>query len=264
MRRLVSIVAAAVLVVSAAPAAAEQFVIPGSGSMQAILRDAAAAFNKANPGTVVEIPDSIGTGGGMKAAGEGTARIARVGRKPGAKEAAYGLEHMVFAKQAVVFAAHPGVGIKSLTRAQSRDLFSGRIANWKELGGPDLPVVVIARDPGETNFQFIRESFEEWKNLTMPPAAALAKSDQETIELIASRPGAVGFNVVSEVLNKGLKPLAIGPTVYTDLTYPLLIDAVFVYKPGALTGVAKAFVDFVFSDEGSRIIKAGNAFPIRR
>ena len=98
----------------------------------------------------------------------------------------------------------------------------------------------------------------------MAPSAVIAKSDQEMIELIKSRAGAVGFNVISEVLEKGLRPLAIGPTVYTDLTYPLLIDAVFVFKPGALTGSAKAFVDFVYTPEGSRIIKAGNAFPMSR
>lgn len=92
----------------------------------------------------------------------------------------------------------------------------------------------------------------------------VAKSDQEMIKLIASRAGAVGFNVISEILEQGLTPLAIGPAIYTDLKYPLLIDAVFVYKPGALTGAAKAFVDFVFSAAGAPIIKAGHAFPVRR
>jgi phosphate transport system substrate-binding protein len=256
--------AAAIILFPARPVSAESLVIPGSGSMQSLLRDLAAAFNRANPGTVVEIPDSIGTGGGMKAAGDGTARIARVGRKPGEKEAAYGLEHLVFAKQPVVFATHPGVKIKSLTRAQSRDLFSGKISNWKTLGGPNLDVTVIGRDPGETNFQLIRATLEEWKDLVLGPAAVIAKSDQEMVQLIATREGSVGFNVISEVLEKGLTPLAIGPVIFSDLTYPLLIDAVFVYKAGAMTGAAKSFVDFVYSPEGVRIIKAGHAFPVHR
>lgn len=265
MRTLLSMFVAATLILAPVrPAAAESLVIPGSGSMQSLLRNVATAFNQANPGTVVEIPDSIGTGGGMKAAGEGSARIARVGRKPGAKEAAYGLQYQVFAKQPVVFATHPGVKIKSLSRAQSRDLFSGKISNWKTLGGPDLPVVVVGRDPGETNFELIRATFEEWKDLTMAPAAVIAKSDQEMIRLIATREGAVGFNVISEILEQGLTPLAIGPAIYTDLTYPLLIDAVFVYKPEAMTGAVKAFVDFVFSPAGAPIIKTNNAFPMRR
>lgn len=261
---LSTLAAAAMIAVFVGSAAAETLVVPGSGSTQSLLRDVAAAFNKANPGTVVEIPDSVGTGGGMKAAGEGTATIARVGRKPGEKEAAYGLDHVVFALQPVVFTTHPGVKLKALTKAQSRDLFSGKIANWKDLKGPALPVVVIGREPGETNFQVIRRTLEEWKDLTMAPAAVIAKSDQEMIQLIASREGAVGFNVISEVLEKGLTPLAIGPAVFTDLTYPLLIDAVFVFKQGKLTGAAKAFVDFVFSPEGTRIIKANHAFPAQR
>lgn len=257
-------VAASLLLFFHPVAAAEPLVIPGSGSMQSLLRDLAAAFAKASPGAVVEIPDSIGTGGGMKAAGEGGAQLARVGRKPGEKEAAYGLQHLVFAKQPVVFAVHPGVGIKSLTKAQSRDLFAGKITSWKQVGGPDLPVVVIGREPGETNLQLIRKTLAEWKDAPMAPDAVIAKSDQEMVQLIAAREGAVGFNVISEVVEKGLAPLAIGPTVYTDLTYPLLIDAVFVFKPGALTGTAKDFVDFVFSPEGARIIKRDNAFPVPR
>lgn len=264
LRMILMLAAAATVLFPALPTAAETLVIPGSGSMQSLLRDLAGAFNSANPGTVVEIPDSIGTGGGMKAAGGGTARIARVGRRPGAKEAAFGLEYQVFALQPVVFATHPGVKIKTLTRAHSRDLFTGKITNWKSLGGPDLPVVVIGRDPDETNFQLIRATFEEWKDLAFGPAAVIAKSDQEMIKLIATREGAVGFNVISEVLQDGLTPLAIGPLVFTDLAYPLLIEAVFVYKPGAVTGDVKVFLDFVFSPEGARIIKAGNAFPFRR
>lgn len=265
MRRVILMLAAAAVMLSpAVPVAAETLVIPGSGSMQALLRDLAGAFNKANPGTVVEIPDSIGTGGGMKAAGEGTAPIARVGRRPGAKEAAYGLEYQVFALQPVVFATHPGVKIKTLTRAQSRDLFSGKIGNWKALGGPDLPVVLIGRTPAETNLELIRSSFAEWADLTLAPTAVIAKSDQEMVDLIAAREGAIGFNVISEILAKGLTPMAIGTTAYSELTYPLLIEAVFVYKPGAVKGAVKAFVDFVYSPDGARIIKAGNAFPFRR
>lgn len=265
MSRMIRLLAAAAMILSASrPAAAETLAIPGSGSMQSMLRDVAAAFNKANPGTVVEIPDSIGTGGGFKAAGDGSAKIARVGRRPGEKEAALGLEFQVFALQPVVFTTHPGVKLKTLTKAQSRDLFSGKIANWKQVGGPDLPVVVIGRDPGETNFQLIRKTFEEWKDLQLAPGAVIAKSDQDMVHLIADRPGAVGFNVVSEVLEHGLTPLMIGTEPHTSLTYPLLIEAVFVYKPGALTGAAKAFTDFVFSEEGARLIKAGNAFPVRR
>ena len=244
--------------------AAETLVIPGSGSMQSLVRDLAAAFNAANRGVVVEVPDSIGTGGGFKAVGEGTATIARVGRRPGEKEAAYGLEFQVFALQPVVFAAHPGVGVKTLTKAQSRDIFSGKITNWQELRGPALPVVVVGREQGETNFQLIRKNFEEWKDLQLAPSALVAKSDQETVQLIATREGAVGFNVISEVLEKGLTPLAVGPSAHTDLTYPLLIEAVLTYKPGALTGAAKAFVDFVFSEKGASLIKANNALPVQR
>lgn len=265
MRTLTAVSAALAFLALADPGrAAETLAIPGSGSSQTLLRTLAAAFNAANPDVVVEVPDSIGTGGGMKAAGEGQAVIAQVGRRPGPKEEAYGLQHTVFAIQPVVFAAHPGVGIKMITTGQSRDLFAGAIANWKQIGGPDLAVKPIVRSPGETNLAAIQKLLPEWKDIAFPADAPAPKTDQENIALIAETPGAIGFNVISEILDAGLTPLLLGVKAPTEVTYPLFIEAVLVHKPGALAGAARRFVDFVLGPEGGKIIKANNAFPVRR
>lgn len=204
-KRLGAVLGVAALCLASA-AAAETIVIPGSGSSQSMLRELATAFEKKNPGVQIEIPDSIGTGGGMKAAGEGKAVIARVGRKPNDKEAAYGLSFLAFARQPVVFATHPSVKLKGITRAQSRDLFTGKIASWKEVGGPDLKVRVISRPTSETNFKLLQQTIPEWKDLVVTERSKSAATDQEMVQFIAEYEGAIGFNVVSEVLEKGLSP----------------------------------------------------------
>lgn len=248
----------------ATAATAETIVIPGSGSSQSLLRELAAAFEKANPGVKIEIPESVGTGGGMKAAGEGKVVIARVGRKPNDKEAVYGLNYLPFARQPVVFATHPSVKLKGITRAQSRNLFTGQIASWKELGGPDLKVRIISRPTSETNFKLLQQSIPEWKDLVVTERSKAAATDQEMVQFISEYEGAIGFNVISEVLEKGLAPLALEGVAPDAEAYPARVDAGFVFKPGALTGNLKAFADFIFSAEGAKIVRANHAFPTSR
>lgn len=262
-KTLVAVLALATLGL-ASSARAETIAIPGSGSSQGLLREMATAFAKTNPGVTIEIPDSVGTGGGMKAAGEGKAPIARVGRKPNDKEAVFGLEFLLFARQPVVLAAHPGVKVKGLTRAQSRDLFAGKITSWKDVGGPDVKVRVIARPPSETNLKILQAALAEWKDLAITEKSKSAATDQEMVQFIGEIEGAIGFNVISEILERGLTPIALDGVAPTDKDYPALVDAGFVYKPGALAGGVKAFVDFVFSAEGAKIIRANSAIPVAR
>ena len=262
-KRLGAVLGVAALCLASA-AAAETIVIPGSGSSQSMLRELATAFEKKNPGVRIEIPESIGTGGGMKAAGEGKAVIARVGRKPNDKEAAYGLSFLAFARQPVVFATHPSVKLKGITRAQSRDLFTGKIASWKEVGGPDLKVRVISRPTSETNFKLLQQTIPEWKDLVVTERSKSAATDQEMVQFIAEYEGAIGFNVVSEVLEKRLSPLALEGVAPGGDAYPVRVDAGFVFKPGAIAGSLKAFVDFIFSEEGAKIVRANHAVPVAR
>lgn len=262
-KELVAVLGVATLFLASA-ASAETIVIPGSGSSQAMLRELGAAFEKANPGVKIDIPDSSGTGGGMKAAGEGKAAIARVGRKPNEKEAPYGLSYLLFARQPVVFATHPSVKIKGITRAQSRDLFAGKITTWREVGGPDLKVRIISRPPSETNFKILQQIIPEWKDLVVTERSKSAATDQEMVQFIAEYEGAIGFNVISEVLEKGLTALSLEGIAPGDEAYPARVEAGFVFKPGALTGTLKAFVDFVFSAEGGKIVRANHAIPMTR
>lgn len=264
MKRMLGAVLGFAVLCGASAVTAETIGIPGSGSSQSLLRDLAAAFEKTTPGVKIDIPDSVGTGGGMKAAGEGKAVIARVGRKPNDKEAAYGLVFLPFARQPVVFATHPSVKIKGLTRAQSRDLFSGKIVSWQDVGGPDLKVRIISRPTSETNFKLLQQSIPEWKDLVVTERSKSAATDQEMVQFIAEHEGAIGFNVISEVLEKGLSPLALDGVAAGADAYPVLVDAGFVFKPGALTGNLKAFVDFIFSAAGAKIIRANHAVPTGR
>lgn len=244
--------------------AGETITIPGSGSSQVILRDVAAAFMKANPGIKIEVPDSSGTGGGYKAAGEGTTVFGRVSRKANEKEAGYNLTYRLFGKTPIVVTTHPGVTLKALTWAQTRDLFTGKIVNWKEVGGPDLKVRVIARHPTENNFMSLKTAVPEWKDLVVTERSKLANTDPETVQFILENEGAVGFISVPDAKEKGLGLPLTGGVKYSDAAYPVFVEMALVYKPEKFTGAAKAFADYLFTPEAQGIIKANGAIPVAR
>jgi phosphate transport system substrate-binding protein len=249
--------------VSVAAQAEETVTIPGTGSSQLILRDAAAGFMKANPGIKVVIPDSSGTGGGYKAVGEGAAPLGRVSRRPNEKEAGYNLTYLQFGKTPVVIATHPGVKVKSLTWAQARDLVTGKVANWSEVGGPDQKVRVIARAPNEANFSAIKKNVPEWKDLVITEKSKMANTDGETVQFIAENEGALGIITLSDAKEKGLNIPIMGGVKYSDAGYPVFVDMALVHK-GTLDGAAKKFADFLFSAEGQRVMKDNDAIPVSR
>ena len=137
-----------VAVLLSIPAMAEEITIVGTGSGAEILMNIGKAFTKANPGVTVAIPKSIGSGGAIKAAGTDEAKIGRVARGIKEKEKSYGLTYLPVAKLPIVIMTHKGVGVKSLTPQQICDIYSGKIANWKEVGGKEGNIRVIRREDG--------------------------------------------------------------------------------------------------------------------
>lgn len=252
------------LAAAAAPAAAETFKIPGSGGPQSLLRDAAAAFAKAKPGVTVEIPESVGTGGGYKAVGEGEAAMGRVTRPPKGKELDYGLEYLLFARTPIVFHVHPGVKLKGLTAAQTVDLFTGRIANWKEVGGPDEKVRIVTRQPGESNLTLIQKAIPGWKDLVVTERSKMTNTDQEMPAVVADNAGAIGFGPINEANDKGLLSLAIDGVSPLAPAYPVQSDLALIFRKDKLTPGMKAFIDFLFSAEGEKIVRANAATPVAR
>ncbi len=252
-----------ILTLLALPALAETITIPGTGSSQLILREVAKIFMKANPGISVEVPDSSGTGGGYKAAGEGTAPLGRVSRKPNEKETGYNLTYLLFGKDPVVVVTHPGVKVKALTWAQGRDLLNGKITSWKEVGGPDLKVRVISRHPTESNFNMVKTIIPEWKGMEFTEKSKLANTDGECTQFVAENEGAIGVITMPDAMEKGLGIPVMGGVKATDAVYPIMVDLALVYKGNLAVG-AKKFVDFLFTPEAQGIIRANGAVPVSR
>ena len=121
-------------------AQADELVIPGSGNPEYVLQALADAFAKHQSQHRVVIPPSSGTAGALQDVLGGKAVLGRVGRALRSDEAAKGFSYIPLGRDPVAFVGGAGVTIKGLTSAQVLDLYSGRLTNWKEIGGKLGPV----------------------------------------------------------------------------------------------------------------------------
>lgn len=95
------------------------------------------------------------------------------------------------AQDALAIIVNPAVSIRNLTFDQLRDLYQGKISNWSELNGPDLPVSVVTREDGSgTRAQFEAQAMGPRLTTRM---ALLASSNQNMLDIVLATPGAIGY-----------------------------------------------------------------------
>lgn len=243
----------------------QKIIIGGTGDSQALLRSLARAFETTFVGSDIEVPDSIGSSGGIKALAGGRVDLARVARPLKEREKKDGFTYHLFAKSPVVFVVHPSVtGCDNLAYEQLIGIYTGKITNWEQLGASDGKIYAITREPGDSILGVLNKQIPGFKDITKP-AAKVIYSTPETVEALANHRNTFGFLSMSArngtdlriVKVKGIYP---SPENVTAGKYNLITPFAIVYK-GQLTGLAKAFVDFLHSEKGRKIISEFGAIP---
>lgn len=247
---------------------ADTLVIPGSGSPEFIVRELANAFNAAHSSDRIEVPPSSRSVGGMHSIQNNEAVLARVSRQP-AGDDARGLRYLPFARDAVVFAAGKNVAAKNLSAARLADIFSGKLVDWSELGLAPAPIRVVVRNQTESNVNIIREHLPPFKEIKFAPSAKLAYHAYEMVDLLGKYGASIGFVSLSmlKTATAGVHPLALDGTAPTadniaSGKYPLWIDYGLVYKEERLNGIARRFLDFVFSEPGRKVLLDNGLTPL--
>lgn len=144
--------------------AAEKIVIEGSGDNQKLLRILADAFEKKHPGKIIEIPESIGSSGGIKALANGKCDLARIARPLKNSEQGLGLTSKVFASTPLVFVTgNNEAGIDNLNSEQIVNIFSGKFDSWSRLGGNDIKFLVLNREKGDSSRRILEENIPGFK-----------------------------------------------------------------------------------------------------
>ncbi|MEA5089025.1 substrate-binding domain-containing protein [Solidesulfovibrio sp.] len=225
---------------------APPLVIAGTGDSEELLRILAARYMREFPGTRIEVPDSIGTSGGIKAVLAGKAELARTARPLRDEEKAQGLAEIVFARSPLVFAVNPSVtGVESLTKEQVLDVFSGKTADWAALGAPAGPIRKVCRETPETGRVVLNAAIDGFEALDCREQA-VAYSTPEAVAMTANNPGAIGYFAKSAMTGTRLRALALSGVAPTPEnvnrgTYGLFIPFALVYKPP----LSPAAADFI-------------------
>ncbi len=180
------------------------------------------------------------------------------------------------ANDGIAIVVNPKNPVSKMTIAQLSDIFSGRVTNWKQVGGDDLRIVALSRERNSgTHVFFLQEVVKKGNKKDPAEFAAdvlMMPSSQAIAEEIGSNPSAIGY-IGLGYLSKNEKAVSVMkkaggayvyPTVQTVLnkTYPIS-RALYFYTNGTPTGDAKVFVDFVLSNEGQQIVKKMDFVPIR-
>src|SRR4030065_347242 len=152
MKKLVTILLASLFVCSIMSLLyAQDLRIDGSTTVLPIAQKAAEVFMKKNPNIKVFVSGS-GSGTGIKALIDGTTDIATSSREAkdkeisAAKKKGVKLTNHKVALDGIVPVVHPSMKINNITTEQLRDIYTGKIKSWKELGGSNRPISVVSRD----------------------------------------------------------------------------------------------------------------------
>ncbi|PLS75938.1 MAG: ABC transporter [Actinobacteria bacterium] len=154
-------------------------------------------------------------------------------------------------------------GVRSLTRDQLKAVFEGRVANWSELGGPDLPVFVYDKEPGRGTREVLDKYLYGKGGKAPPPPRsdnyAIVGGNEEARAKLLSTPGSVGPLSSAFVADRPeLVAVAIEGVTPTsehirDGSYPMS-RPLFLVTDGKPAGPAERFVDFVVSAPGQQLL----------
>jgi phosphate transport system substrate-binding protein len=237
-------------------AIAEEIQIVGTGSGEEVFEHLGKAFSKANPGVTVSIPKSIGSGGAIKAAGTDTAKIGRVAREIKEKEKSFGLTYLPVAKIPIAIMTHKGVGVKNLTPQQICDIFSGKIDNWKEVGGKEAAIRVIRREEGDSSLDVLLKSLPGFKAITITTKSKTTLSDPETIEMVSKTAGTISFGSYPNAKVSDVAVVSIGGKSAAASDYPYIGELALVFKEKNKAGNIAKFIEFITTAAAHSAIKS--------
>lgn len=240
--------------------------IKGSDTVLPLSQKEAEVFMKKNPGTKLTVIGG-GSGIGLAALVEGTTDIAMSSRsikfdeKMKMQNAGKKVVEKTIAKDALSIVVNPKNKVTKLTREQLEGIFTGKIKNWKDVGGDNLAIIPYSRETTSGTYEFFKESVLKNKNykagiLSMPATGAIIQSVSQT-------PGAIGY-VGMAYVTKDVKDLLVSydggknfvePTVANAKAgkYPI-VRPLFYYYEAKSEAKVKNFINFILSAEGQKIV----------
>jgi phosphate transport system substrate-binding protein len=249
-----------------------QIKIKGSDTMLPLVQEMAEIFMTKYNGQSVAVTGG-GSGTGITALKGGTTDIAmssraiKMGEKIAFEETKKGLKETVIGFDALSIIVNPTNKVSQLTREQLEGIFTGKIMNWKEVGGEDLKIVPYTRESSSGTYEFMKEYVLDRKEFTNTAISTPATAG--IVQSVSQTKGAIGY-VGLAYLEEVVKAIAVSfdgktfvaPTFKNavDKKYPILRELYFYYTKNSEDTV-KSFVNFTLSDIGQKALAHKGYIP---
>lgn len=176
---------------------------------------------------------------------------------------AQSLAKATVAKDGIALVVNPANSLANLSTEQVRDVFNGKIRNWKDVGGADHAITVVSREAGSGT----RSSFEQIvKGITLTRDAIIQDSNGTIRETVANDANAIGY-LSHGLLNERIKAIEVDnqPCTLDGITkgdYPL-VRPIYLLTRSEPQGEIRAFIDYILSPEGQQVIQASGLIPAK-
>ena len=251
------------------------FKIKGSDTVLPLTQKEAEVYMKKNAGSSIMVTGG-GSGVGVSALLSGTTDIAQSSRslkldeKMKLNDAGKAFTEKIIAYDALAVIVNPANKISKLTREQLEGIFTGKIKNWKEVGGEDLKIVVYSRETSSGTYEFFKEHVLSKKNFA--PSALLMPATGAIVQSVSQTKGAIGY-VGLAYLEKSVKSLDVSfdkgktftaPSVETAKSkkYPITRPLYYYFLKTNEKKVSP-FLTFVLSPEGQQIVLKEGYVPVQ-
>jgi phosphate transport system substrate-binding protein len=251
-------------------AQAETLQIDGSTTVGPIADAFAEYFKKVYPDLDITVKKT-GSGDGAAALVDGRCDVATMSRFMKGKEfkdavanGVYPVAHVV-AMDGVCMVVHPSNPVSTLTTAQIRDIYMGRITNWSQVGGPNMPIVVISRDTSSGTY----ETFDELIMDKQPMGSGIeyVNANPQAHARVKTTQGAIGYVGIG-FLDRSVKAVKVDGIMPSRQTiangvYPVA-RPLFLFTNGypQLGSVVHKFCTFYLTEAGQELVEAKGFIPL--
>lgn len=249
----------------------DKLVMDGSTTVGPIAKAFAEIYMRQNPGINITVSES-GSGNGAKALLNGTCDIANLSRhlkdseqKAMVEKGVTPVAHVV-AFDALPVIVHPSNRVRGLTLDKLRDIYTGKISNWQEVGGANQTIVVISRDTNSGTFETFKEMVLG-KDAMIVASAEYTGSNGGVRQRVQMTKGAIGY-VGLGFLDRSVKALEVKGVLPSaesviDKKYPISRE-LFMFTNGepAKGSLAAKFLAMSHSEKGREIIEEIGYVPV--
>ena len=261
--------------------------VKGSDTMVNLSQKWAEEYMKLNPDVSIQVTGG-GSGTGIAALLNKTTEIANASREIKSSEMddakLKGLNPVQYqvALDGIAVIVHPESKVDNLTIKQVSDIFSGKITNWKQVGGTDLPITLYGRENSSGTYEFFKDHVlgkVDGRQVDYSPATQVLQGTAALGEAVARDKKGIGYGGVGYFaqrndvkilhIKKDENATAYSPAENNKVNYDLIWSGdysisryLYCYTDGQVSGKLKDFMDFIISPAGQSIVETMEYIPL--